>query len=382
MVPDEGSPCLQICHVIESASGGSAAVMADLALHAVERGHRVDIVYAPGRADQTLLERLRAAGCGLRPCRMQRSIGLHDARDAFVLWSTLRSLGKIDVIHSHSSKAGALSRLLRPGLTAAQIYSPHGFYTMTGKAPAYIGTVERLLGRMADRIIAVSKSEADHGVSLGIPRDRLIVIPNGIDPYAPLPRSEARARMGLCEQAFVVGFVGRFVDQKDPASAVAVIDLVDRAHSVTLAMIGDGDLRAAVERTAATAAHPVRVLGAMAARPLLSAFDCLLCTSRYEGMAVTFLEALNCGVPIVTYSVAGADELVVEPATGFVTTHDPAAAAGAIETLVMMDGSGRTALAERCRTTGGHFSAKRMGDSTLALYEQVIARRTRRRVSL
>lgn len=365
---------MRICHVIESASGGSAAVMSDLAVHGIRRGHDVHLVYSPHRADEDLIGKLRDAGCHIQQSQMQRSVGPHDLMDGLRLRSKLRSIKGLEVVHSHSSKAGALARMFSPNRRVAQIYSPHGFYTMTGQAPAYVGMAERVLSRVTDRIVAVSREEAEHGASIGIPANKLVVIPNGIDPYAPLPRAEARKALGLSPDSFAIGFVGRFVDQKDPVSAVAVVNQIT-GGPVELAMIGDGDLRDVVAKDAATAKNPVHLAGAIAARPLLSAFDCLLCTSVYEGMPITFLEALNCGLPIVTYKVAGSDELVIEPDTGFVTEHAPAAAARSIETLMAMDPNQRAAINSRARDAGNHFSAERMSDTTLALYEQVLANR-------
>lgn len=346
-----------------------------LAVHALGRGHDVFIVYSPGRADERLIERLRAAGCELRTSEMRRYVGPQDLKDGLSLRSVLAKLGKLDVVHSHSSKAGALARTLGRKAGAAQIYSPHGFYTMTGEAPFYVGLVERILGRVSDRVIAVSQFEADHGVAIGIPKSKLTVIPNGVEPYEPLPRDEARAKLGLPSTGFAIGFVGRLADQKDPQSAIAAIGRLPAEPPVSLTLLGDGELRSEVDRLAAQARHPVRVPGSVPAARLLSAFDCLLCTSRYEGMPVSFLEALNCGVPIVTYDVGGASELVSEPDAGWVTDHDPAAAAAALSKLIAMPARDRASLAARCRATARHYSAARMGDSTLALYDEAVRRR-------
>jgi glycosyltransferase involved in cell wall biosynthesis len=365
---------VRICHVIESASGGSAGVMATLAEHARREGHDVDVVYSPDRADATLITMLGNAGCRLRQAQMRRSVGPHDIKDGLQLFATLRSLAPIDVIYSHSSKAGALARSFGRVRGAAQIYSPHGFYTMTGEAPFYVRLAERLLSRVTDRIVAVSQFEADHGVAIGIAPHKLAVIANGIDPFEPSPRHEARARLGLDPDDFVIGFVGRLTEQKDPVSALAVLDHVPAGRAVTLAIIGDGELMQAVKAGAAAARHRVVLAGGVPARALLTAFDCLLCTSRYEGMPVSFLEALNCAVPIVTYDVGGAAELVASPATGFVTVHDPAAAATAVEWIMRMRPAERAALAQRCRSVAIQYSAGRMSDATLTLYQAVVPR--------
>lgn len=350
--------------------------MAMLATHALGAGHEVFLVYSPHRADEALIGRLHDAGCMIRPSRMERSVGLHDLKDAVNLRSVLNSLGTLDVIHGHSSKAGALARTFGRRSGTAQIYSPHGFYTMTGEAPFYIGPVERLLSHISDRIIAVSQLEADHGASIGISPRKLTVIPNGIDAYEPLDRAEARAKLGLDAKEFAIGFVGRLADQKDPMSALAAVDALPGNACVSLTIIGDGELRSEVDRSAAAAKHRVNVTGGMPAARLLSAFDCLLCTSRYEGMPVSFLEALNCGVPIVTYDVGGAAELVSQPGTGFVTEHDRRAAAAAVTRIVEMSSEERLGLSDRCRAVARHYSAARMGDSMLALYDEVLARRS------
>ena len=93
-------------------------------------------------------------------------------------------------------------------------------------------------------------------------------------------------------------------------------------------------------------------------------------------MPVSCLEALNCGVPIVTYDVGGASELVAEPDAGWVTRHDPDEAAWALSKLIAMPAKERRSLSERCLATARHYSAARMGDSTLALYEEVVRPRT------
>lgn len=345
--------------------------MAILAEHAIRRGHQVSIIYSPDRADRSLIERLRSAGCTLCQSQMQRSVGLHDLKDGFVLRLAIRSLGKVDVVHSHSSKAGALARSVGRVKGAAQVYSPHGFYTMTGEAPFYVALVERLLAPLSDRIIAVSKFEADHGVSIGIPRGKISTIANGIEAYEPLSAVEARAKLGIAPDEFAVGFVGRLADQKDPVSAVAAIDRVRSDQPVSLTIIGDGDRRPEAERAASSASHRVNFTGGLQAAPFLSAFDCLLCTSRYEGMPLSFLEALNCGIPIVTYDVGGAQELVSQSGAGFVTIHDPVAAAEAIDRLMGLGAGERAALSGRCKSTAGHYSASRMGDETLSLYAEL-----------
>ncbi|QIK79452.1 glycosyltransferase family 4 protein [Sphingomonas piscis] len=358
--------------MIESASGGSANIMVALALHAAKRGHDVFAIYSPDRADPAVVEALNNGGlAAVRPSQMRRSIGPWDGADGLILRRTLTGLGKLDVIHSHSSKAGALARVFGRFGGTAQVYSPHGFYTMTGQAPFYIGPVERALGLLTDKIVAVSDYERRHAIDLGIGSDRVAVVENGIAPYQPLPRDEARRQLGLPADAFVIGFVGRLAPQKDPLAAVDVIDGVDPALNANLAIIGDGDLRAEAEEKAARNGSRVLFAGSRDAKPLFSAFDCLLCTSEYEGMPVSFLEALHCGIPIISYPVGGTEELVHDRESGFVVDPTPIAAARAIEHLARMSPAERNRLEIACRTLATTHTDATMGDATLELYRRL-----------
>lgn len=350
--------------------------MVALALQAARRGHEVFAIYSPGREDSQVVAALNGGGlAGVRPSHMRRSIGPWDAADGLRLRRALASLGKLDVVHSHSSKAGALARTFGRFGGTRQIYSPHGFYTMTGQAPFYIGPVERALGLLSDKVVAVSDFERRHALDLGIAPEKVTVVENGIAPYEPLPRAEARRRLGLAQDGFVIGFVGRLAAQKDPLSAIGVVDAVPTAVGATLVIVGDGDLRAASEEKAGLNGSRVLFAGSQDAKPLISAFDCLLCTSGYEGMPVSFLEALHCGVPIISYPVGGTEELVHDGRTGFVTKASPADAAEKVQQLASLPRAARHAMEQACRSLAASHTVETMGDATLDLYRETIGTR-------
>jgi glycosyltransferase involved in cell wall biosynthesis len=121
----------------------------------------------------------------------------------------------------------------------------------------------------------------------------------------------------------------------------------------------------------------VRLLGARDARPLYPAFDVLLCTSRFEGMPVSFLEALVCGVPIVSYPVGGSAELVIEGVTGFCTEPVPTAAAIAIDRIAAMSDDSRRVLSGGASALGEAHSEAAMCMQTLQVYSEAVAARRR-----
>ncbi|MEO6388716.1 MAG: glycosyltransferase [Croceibacterium sp.] len=372
----KGELRLRICHVIESANAGSATILQGLALHAVRRGHEVHVRYAPRRADPQIIQALCVGGCAsVVPTMMRREVGVWDVSDGIALRRSLGQLGALDVIHSHSSKAGVLARTFGRFRSAAQVYSPHGFYTMTGEAPFYATHVERVLSAFTDRIIAVSEYERRHALELGIAHDRISVVPNGIAPFASLPRARAREELGFSSEDFLVGFVGRLVPQKNPVDAIEAIGLVKPGLNVRLAVIGDGILRGEAEARATASGSRATFLGTRDAKRLFSAFDVLLCTSRYEGLPVTFLEAINCGVPLISYPVGGTAEMIVEGNTGFEVEPTPVAAAKAIEKVAALTPTLRAHMALACKALAVQHTDAVMGDKTLSIYESILSRR-------
>src|SRR5437763_1084188 len=134
-------------------------------------------------------------------------------RNAAALSSLRRLIPSIqpDIIHGHSSVGGALARLAAWDLPIPSVYTPNGLATST---PVVLA--ERLLARRTKRFVAVSASEGDLAVRLGIvPADRLAIIPNGIDPSAPPPAApDLRSRLGLEPAVPLIGSVARLVPQK------------------------------------------------------------------------------------------------------------------------------------------------------------------------
>lgn len=152
-------------------------------------------------------------------------------------------------------------------------------------------------------------------------------IPTWVDtevfkPVSPEQKRQHRARLGaefdLSLDAKWVVFVGRLDTQKNPELLLdSVFRLVDAGEPVRLLIVGDGVLRDALEQRVARsqAAHAVRFLGLRAPdeiRTVLAAADAFALSSAYEGMPMALLEALACGLPVITTAV-GEVARVVKP---------------------------------------------------------------------
>lgn len=213
---------------------------------------------------------------------------------------TVLGADRFDVLHAHSSHAGALVRMLRTN--AEVVYSPHAFATLARRYSSvwWIGQTERVLGLRAATIAAVSGDEARRARRLS-PLSRVVRVSN-----CPEPAGGSSARLG--DPLRVVG-CGRLTAQKDPGFFASVAELATRASlPYMFTWVGDG---APHYRRLLTDAG-VRITGWLSreqVKAALLAGSVLLHGARYEGASFALLNAAAIGLPIVARPVPGIAEL-------------------------------------------------------------------------
>ncbi len=372
---------MKILLVIEAAGGGSGLHVVDLARGLCAQGHAVSVFYATARAEPSFVAGLEELPLThLKGLEMARAVGPADLGAYLRLKKAVQERGPFDVIHAHSSKAGALSRALPRRLAKAFCYTPHAFRTMDptmGKAGAFVyGTIEKILGRLrTDALIPVSVAEENHANNRGIAPSHTYLVVNGVANFNPLPRAEARAQMGVAEGEFVAGFIGRLCPQKDPVRFVKAVGLARKsAPNIRGVVIGDGELRAEAE--AANTTKAATFLGWQDAPALLSGFDCLVMTSAYEAMPYTLLEALHAHLSIISSHVGGTEETLIDGENGMLLANDatPDSFANAIVSLAS-DEAKRAAFAAASAKLAESRTADKMVEATLTVYEKAMANR-------
>lgn len=386
---------MRVLQVMECTIGGTRRHLHDLVHGLLARGVQVEVCCAALR-DPRMREDMagmEAAGARVHELPMVRAIS--PARDA---WHALRLGGLLlgrgfDVVHTHSSKAGALGRaaaLLCSG--AVRVHTPHTYaFTFAGGAGqggeaagprGLLLATERLLGRITQRVIHVSASELDEGRALRVvPAGRQRVVPNGIDPSRfarPTGGAALRAELGIPPDARVVSSVGLLNDAKGHDLLVeAAARLPDSVH---LLIVGHG------ERAAALRERGRRLgLGARLHLPgwrddisaVHAASDVFALPSRWEGLPYSLLEAMAAGLPCVASDVNGSrDILRAEPPCGLlVPREDPPALASALQRLLsdpeLAAGLARAGLAR----VAADFTLDAMLDRTLAVYREALEQR-------
>ena len=216
--------------------------------------------------------------------------------------------------------------------------------------------VQRFTHRLATHVTAVSEAVASSSVALGVPRERITVIPNGVDAARFADARPDREALGAAAgngAAPVVGSVGCLAPRKDYATLLEALALLEqRGLRFRAALVGEGPERARLERLAGSLglAGRVRFLGERAdVERLLPAMDVFVLSSREEGIPNALLEAMACGRPAVATAVGGTGEVMEDGVTGWLVPPGSAErlAAALAEAISRPDEAARRAVVER-----------------------------------
>ena len=365
--------------VVEATAGGTARHVVELALGCRRRGLGVHLVCATRRdaAFRNTLPELRASGVVVDELDMRRQP--HPARDALAASRLRRTIvsAEPDVVHLHSSKAGALGRCAVIGLgrrAPAVVYTPHAYASLA--QPGVLNRwayrcAERVLLPWTDRVVAVSASEGRIATRLG---GAVAIIPNGVDAERTVP---ARRRE---HGPLRVGWLGRMAWQKDPESAVVasyVLAQLGVEHELLLGGAGPELPRVTAAIRRYRAEHSVRVLGYVHDTAAFHAgIDLLLTTSRYEGLPYAALDAMAHGLPIVGFDVPGVNDLVTHGVTGLLAPRGDPGALAAHAARLARDPGARAAMGAAARKrVRAEFRLDTQLDRFCDLYETLAARR-------
>lgn len=176
--------------------------------------------------------------------------------------------------------------------------------------------LDRWTARFVERHVCVSESVARFTEDrVGIPVDRLVVIPNGVDPsaFGDLASADLTS-LGVPEHANAMAFIGRLTHQKGVDWLLDMMPAFLEEHpDWHLLLVGEGPDRAALEEQTRRLelADRVTLAGWRAdVNELLAASNMLVLPSRWEGMPNVVLQAMAAGLPVLSTQAEGVAELL------------------------------------------------------------------------
>jgi glycosyltransferase involved in cell wall biosynthesis len=288
---------------------------------------------------------------------------------------------RFDVLNTHSSTDSWLA-----AVAACLLRDPPPIVrTRHISAPVPRNLATRWLYRHATRRIVTTGERLREQVmaETGVAPDHVVSIPTGIDldRFRPGDAAMAREELGLAAVGALIGIVATLRSWKGHRYLFeALAGLADR--SARLVVVGDGPQREPLERLAAELgiAERVRFAGNQAdVAPWMRALD-LFCLPSYanEGVPQALMQAMACGLPVVTTPVGSIGEIVQDGETGRLVPPGDASALGAAIEALLADAPLRSRLAARAREAAlQRFGEERMVERMLEVFS-VVARASRR----
>jgi len=307
-----------------------------------DRGHEVVGLCAEG----PLLDLPRAEGFRIIPVPMARSLNPVVQARCFGALRQVMAAERFDLVHAHMPISGLLARAAARAERVPLIgYTCHGFL-FNQPGPAWRRglslALEWAAGRITDRYFTVSAEEAADARRLGIHPGATAVL-NGRDPALfrpdPAARAALRAEFGAGSDDCVIVAVSRLVRHKGYPELLAA---AAATPGVTLWVVGERlasdhgeDLEPHFARAAAAMGRRFRRLGYRhdVAR-VLAAADVFALPSHFEGLPMSVIEAMLCGLPVVATDIRGPREMVVPGETGLLVP--PATIAPLAEALAVL----------------------------------------------
>jgi len=379
---------LRILHLITRMDGGGSAVNTILcAIGQQQAGHQVTLACGPseeslmtgserGQLEVRMRQFADAGGEYLVIPAMLRSPGWSD----IAAYKQIRALlvsRVFDVIHTHTSKAGAIGRLAcSRSSSAVVVHTPHGhiFHGYFGwlMTAAFI-TIERRLAAKCAALVALTAAERDDHLALGIGRSSLWrVIPSGVD-VAELARQVDAWRAEHDDvRSWDAVSVGRLTAIKGMDRLIrGWAELCRERPDAKLALVGDGEEREQLQALCHQLgiAGNVHFAGWSDPVPYLAAARSFALLSHNEGMGRAVVEAFAAGLPCVVADVCGLRELVNKDCGIVLDAGDAKAVAGAL----LHDWP--AGMSAACRQRSQAYSLQTMLDDLLDLYHELVQRK-------
>jgi glycosyltransferase involved in cell wall biosynthesis len=298
---------------------------------------------------------------------------------------------KPDLIHAHELISPATAALLAKRLAHCPLVvtvhrsGPPGDVQRMYSRP--FGAVRlKTLAYAVDRFIVISTEIDRELAQAGIPAEKRIAIPNGVDvekffPLKPADRIALRSQLDLPREGKLIIYAGRLAPEKRVRLLIQAWPAVRVHHpDAWLLILGDGPEGAALQEMAGNpGGEGIRWLGAQEeVVSYLQAADGFVLPSTAEGLSVALLEAMACGLPAVATAIGGAPDVITDQVNGWLIPPDDQEALQKALLDLLADQAQRQRIGQAARDWIKRFYALDVvADRLCALYQALLEPRTK-----
>lgn len=283
------------------------------------------------------------------------------------------------LVHSHDAHAAAVS-----AMAASRAKVPIRVISRRVDFPLKDNYFSKIkYHREIDRVIAISEGVKKVLLSSGIDKNKISVIPSGID-YTPFENIESRdylhKELGFSDDDFLVGIVAHLADHKGHKYLIEAAGIIkEKAPQIKLIIVGKGPLRMELdEQVKKTDVDDiVFFLGFREDVPrILASLDLFVLSSYLEGLGTSIMDAMASRLPVVATEVGGIPELVTHEKTGLlVPPRDPRALAEAILKLYRDRKLATLYGEEGYKVVHEKYSSRAMAKKIIREYEHIARRK-------
>jgi glycosyltransferase involved in cell wall biosynthesis len=294
----------------------------------VREGHSVDL--ACNDTGWPIDDFYKMLGCRYHHVDFSRSPISSDNMKAYGQLKKVIKNGGYDIVHCHTPNASVITRLVcrkfrkKNGLKV--FYTAHGFHFYKG-APKLnwmvYYPVEKLCSRFTDKLITINKEDYELAKNKFRAKEVHYVPGVGIDlsrfENVQIDKAEKRKEIGVLEESFLLLSVGELNENKNHQIIIrALAKLNDPNVHYAIAGVGDKKEYLLSLANELGVSEQVHLLGYRKDIPALNhAADVFCFPSLREGLGLAAIEAMACGLPLLTSNVHGINDYSTDGATGY-----------------------------------------------------------------
>lgn len=376
---------LQVIAYFSPKFGGDVNVCTNVSKELVKRNHEVTIITSDFGFDSQYAKTIHDAGVEVIPFHCIANFGLFLYTPSIKKWLE-KNLKKFDVIHLHNFRSyqNVVIRSFAAKYGIPYILQAHGSVLPIFEKQFLKQVFDVMWGNKilqnASKCIALTKTELDHYIRMGVPEDRIAIIPNGLDlsQFSNLPeRGTFRSKYGISDNCKIILYIGRLHGSKGLDLLIDAFNkVIQERENFQLVIIGpdDGYLRQIKSKTNYLGSQDkIKIIGFIPNNEKIQALidSDVFVTPSYSGFPVTFLEACACGLPIIT-STHGDNLNWIHNNVGFVVEYNSSKLRDAILKLVDDEDLSRKFSNQGKRLVAGQFNWNAICDIIEMQYRDVI----------